>query len=136
MRFLGYETIFMSYPPELESRNNGEPVALGAIDFLTYGIYAPPHFWRTEDPQSFSDHAMQRWHDVSHPSGKVILQRHNYTLDPDDMDASGPVLSWFADGHGRPLKRIDMLPSVPLALHLVVGEPGLTTLRGLDGRDR
>jgi len=135
MKFLGYEIDFAAKPPELR------PDAVGlllfrSIDQMTYGAYAPPHFWRPDDPQSPRDHNVQKWTSVTYPSRKVILQRSNFVRDEEGDDATRPVLSWFADGHGEPMRKIDMLPAVPLRLRVIGGFRGLTTLGGLDGRDK
>lgn len=133
LRFLGYDTEFMALPPEIE---HDDPVVLGTVDFVTYGAYAPPHYWHPDSDQSFQHHNVQRWASVEYPSDKVILQRPNYVRDPEGDDVAGPVISWFADGHVEPLRKIDMRTAVPLQTVLTGGWPGLTTLGGLSGRDK
>lgn len=136
MRFLGYDTAFVGRPPELERQNDGLPVVLGTIDWMTWTAYAPPNFFREDSPQPVSDHNVQRWASVAFPSDKVILRRYNYVREPGSTQ-SGETLSWFADGHVEPLNTRDMGPAVAVRLHLFGGGlPGLTTRDGLLGRDR
>lgn len=136
MRFLGYDVAFAGHPPEIEQRNGGEPVPFGTIDFLTWTAYAPPNFFREDSPQLVSDHNVQRWATVAHPSDKVVLQRQNHVREPNSGEF-GETLSWFADGHVERLHLRDMGPAVEISGYLFGGGwPGLTTRNGLLGRDR
>lgn len=136
LRFRGYDAGFVGLPPEFRSQNAGRPVALGTVDQMTFGAFAPPKFFRPGDPQLEQDHLGQRWIRVAFPSNKVILQRANYVRQESSISTGGEVISWFADGHGERLNQRDMGPSVPIRLMLPVSGPrGLTTLDGLAGRD-
>jgi len=136
MKFLGYDVGFAAAPPEHTVPDDVWLIVFGTFDQMTYGAYAPPNFWRPDDPQSPRDHNVQKWTSVTYPSRKVTLQRPNLVRDREGEDPTNPVLSWFADGHGEAMRRIDMLPAVPLRLRIVGGFRGLTTLGGLDGRDK
>lgn len=136
LRFRGYDTGFVSLPPEFERQNNGQPVVFGTVDQLTFGAFAPPKFFRPGDPQLERDHVGQRWVRVDFPSNKVILQRTNFVRRGPSHFSNGEVISWFTDGHAAALNQQDMGPSVPIRLVFPLPGPrGLATRDGLAGRD-
>jgi len=139
MRFQGYDMVFAARGPEFQGGPEPAIAQTGSLDTLTYTAFAPPHFWREEDPQSVEDHLPQRWTTVAFPSQKIILQRPNFLADaPTDAAAyfNADLFAWFADGHGAALRRGDLLPAAPLRMVSPQGGmPGLTTVDGLRGRD-
>lgn len=137
MRFLGYDAAFVGRPPELELKNNGEPVVLGTIDWVTWAAYAPPSFFQPDSPKPASEHRVQSWASVAFPSDKVILRRTNYVRTEPDSSTVDEVIAWLADGHVERMRERDMGAAVKVGAHSPGdGSPGLTTLNGLNGRDR
>lgn len=107
-----------------------------SIDWLTFGAYAPPSFFRSSDPQLHSDHQPQRAGLVKHPSLKGALSRANHVRGGGGRHGGDWWLFvYFFDGHGERLRASALRPGVfvrdgggPI--------PVLTTELGLEGVDK
>ncbi len=109
-----------------------------SIDVLTHTAFAPPRFWRPEDPQRVEDQQPQRWDVVAHPSQKGLLLRPNWARDLGRDFLTSQVRSpliWFADGHSDVVPNRSLRPAVKLRRYVTDPIPVLTTALGLRGRD-
>lgn len=136
----GYQVGGAFIRPELDEQRPSFDNGIAAWDHLTHAAFAQPEYFRQGAEQTPRLHAGQRVQTVAHPSKKVVLRRWNHArsdLLPNQTDAQlagVPLFLWFADGHSAMFSLDDMRAAAPIPA-VPEGDPGMTTIDGVLGRD-
>lgn len=139
----GYQVMGAFTGPE----RKGEPEVsfdngVSAWDHLTHAAFAQAEYFSQGAEQTPRLHGGQRVQSVAYPSKKVVLRRWNQVRtrlipNPNPTDAQLariPNFLWFADGHGAMFSLDAMRAAAPTPF-VPGGDPGMTTIDGVLGRD-